>query len=88
MGYQWDRHKAIANLAKHRVSFRDAVTVFADERAITTADPDATEERYVTIGMDAIGRVLVVIYCWRARDIRLISARRANRAERSRYENG
>ena len=46
----------------------------------------ADEERWVTIGMDAMGRVLVVVYSWRAKNLRLISARLATRRERRMYE--
>jgi uncharacterized DUF497 family protein len=46
------------------------------------------EERFITIGLDALGRVLVVVYAWRDREIRLISARSATRQERRQYEEG
>jgi uncharacterized DUF497 family protein len=50
--FEWDPRKAAANLRSHRVSFADAVTVFADDRALTRADPDAVdEERFVTLGL-------------------------------------
>ena len=75
-------------MAKHGVSFPDAVSVFFDERALTREDPDRAEERYVALGMDGLGRILVVVYCWRADDVRIISARRANATERSHYEGG
>ena len=55
--------------------------------ALTIADEFAAEERFVTLGNDAFGRVLVVVYTWRGSDtIRLISARKATRAERTQYE--
>jgi len=44
------------------------------------------EERFVTIGMDALGRILVVVYTWRGERLRLISARKATPRERSEYE--
>lgn len=56
---EWDTRKAAANLKKHGVDFADAATVLHDEQAITVLDDEADEERYVTIGMDALGRVLV-----------------------------
>jgi len=84
---EWDPEKASENLAKHRVSFADAVAVLEDEMALTMNDEDEQEGRYVTMGTDAIGRVLVVVYTWRDEEIRMISARKANRRERAEYEN-
>jgi hypothetical protein len=84
--YQWDENKAKTNLKKHRIDFADAVTVFSDDRAITIEDDNPDEERYVTIGLDALGRLLVVIYTWRGESIRLISARKGTRQERKQYE--
>lgn len=87
MEYEWDPRKAAANLTKHKISFADAVAVFADELAITIADEFAGEERFVMLGMDAFGRVLVVVYTWRSGStIRIISARRATAHERRQYE--
>lgn len=65
----------------------DAVSVFADDFAITVMDEHPDEERFVTIGMDALSRILVVVYTWRGENcIRLISARKATRRERQQYE--
>ena len=86
MSYQWDPAKARADRAKHSVSFADAVGVFEDPRAITLEDPHPDEGRYVTIGLDFLGRVLVVYWTWRDEEIRLISARRATRTESREYE--
>jgi len=86
MSFEWDRNKANANLKKHDIDFADAVTVFDDSKAITIDDPDHGEERFITIGMDAYGRILVVIYTWRGDVIRIISARKANKYERKQYE--
>ena len=84
--FQWDLAKARANLKKHRVDFADAATVFEDPRALTRDDAHPREERFVTLGIDALGRLLVV--CWASRDeeFRIISARRADRAETRQYE--
>ena len=57
---EWDPRKAAANLKNHGVDFADAATVLHDEQAITVRDDEGDEERYVTIGMDALGNVLVV----------------------------
>jgi len=86
MDYQWDETKADTNLKKHQVDFADAATVFSDDWALTVADDYPDEERFVTIGMDALGRILVVIFTWREESIRIISARKATKRERRHYE--
>lgn len=86
MAYQWDRDKAIANLRKHGIDFADAVSVFSDDLAITISDERFDEERFVTIGVDAFGRILIVVYTLRDEEIRIISARKATRQERQQYE--
>jgi len=86
MTYQWDKRKAQVNRRKHGVSFADAVAVFEDDWAITIPDDYPDEERFVTIGRDMLGRILVVVYTWRGDDIRIISARKATRREREQYE--
>jgi uncharacterized DUF497 family protein len=83
---EWDARKAAANLKKHGVDFADAATALYDERAITIRDDDEEEERYVTLGLDSLGRVLVVVYTWRGDRPRVISARRATAQERRQYE--
>ena len=76
-----------ANSAKHHVKFADAVAVLEDDLSLTIRDPGiADEERWITLGMDGFGRLLVVIYTWRGERIRLISARRATGREKSQYE--
>jgi hypothetical protein len=87
--FEWDETKSRENLRKHRVSFEEAETVFYDERGVLIEDDDpGSEERLVLVGLSARLRVLVVCHTYRLRDqvIRLISARSANRAERSDYE--
>jgi uncharacterized DUF497 family protein len=86
MKYQWDKNKAASNLQKHGIEFADAVSVFSDDLAISIPDNRFDEDRFVTIGMDAFGRILVVVFTWRGEDIRLISARLAERRERKQYE--
>jgi uncharacterized DUF497 family protein len=89
MRYEWDRSKASANLKKHRIAFADVLPVFSDGCAVTLDDPCPDEERYVTLGLDDFGRILVVVYTWRGRGtIRLISARQATPRERLQYEGG
>ena len=86
MDLEWDARKAAANLRKHGVDFADAATVLDDEHAVTVTDDHIQEERSVTIGMDALGRLLVVVYTWRGDRIRLISARYTTSRERRQYE--
>ena len=74
------------NLQKHGVDFADATAVFSDDYALTIPDDDPDEERLVTIGVDALGRILVVVYTWRGKRIRIISARKAESHERKQYE--
>ena len=88
MEYEWDAAKAKSNLRRHRVSFADAVLALEDPRAMTVADPDASgEQRFVSLGRDATGRVLVTVFAPRGRRTRLISSRKASRGERRAYEN-
>jgi len=86
LDFEWDAEKAEQNRRKHGVEFLDAVLAFDDDRAITLEDDHPSEERYVTFGMDAQGRVLAVSYAVRSRVIRIISARRATRREVGQYE--
>lgn len=87
MGYQWDPNKAALNLRSHEVDFADAVGVFEDEWALTIDEQEVgSEQRFVSIGMDFLGRVLIVVYTYRGDDIRLISARPATKKERKIYE--
>lgn len=86
MDYEWDTNKAKANLRKHRIDFADAATVFDDDLALTISDDTENEERFVSVGRDVVGRILVVVYSFRGDQIRIISARKANRLERKQYE--
>jgi len=88
VAYEWDPRKAATNLRKHKVDFADAVTVFEDEFAVTIDDDEPKEKRFVTIGMDALARIIVVVYTWRGHHIRIISARKAGAEERRQYEEG
>jgi uncharacterized protein len=88
MGFEWDPRKAEANYKKHGVRFAEALPVFEDEEAVTITDDDSDphEVRFVTVGSGAKGRVLVVVYCYRGKKIRIISARVAKSLERRQYE--
>src|ERR1022692_1195441 len=88
MEAEWDPAKARANLRKHGVRFADAVTALEDPSAISVRDEWEDEERWITIGIDSMARVLVVVYTWRGERIRLISARLATRTETRQYREG
>jgi uncharacterized protein len=86
---EWDPAKVRANFTKHGVRFADAVTALEDDLALTIRDLSLEgEERWVTMGLDASGRLLVVVYTWRGERVRLISARQATPNERRQYEEG
>jgi uncharacterized DUF497 family protein len=86
--FEWDPEKAEHNLDKHRVSFPEAATVFADPLSMTFYDPDHSvdEERYITIGHSGSDQLLMVAHTDREDSIRIISARKATRRERRSYE--
>ncbi len=87
MAYEWDPEKADANVAKHGIHFPNACIALEDDNALTFEDESAGEERrWVSLGLDDLGRVLVVVYTWRGSSIRLISARTATKRERKDYE--
>ena len=89
MDVVWDPEKAKTNLNKHGIHFSDAEIVFSDPNALTREDISTEgEQRFATVGIDAVGRVLVVVFAHRGEDIRLISARTATKSERKSYEEG
>jgi uncharacterized DUF497 family protein len=86
MEFEFDPAKAKGNLLKHGVDFAHAEQALRDEMAVTVEDPDAiNEQRFVTLGMDALGRVLVVVHTQRGGRTRVISARKASRGELEQY---
>jgi uncharacterized DUF497 family protein len=89
VGFEWDEEsKAAINFRKHGVRMPEAIPVFDDPSAITIVDDesDPSEQRFMTLGMGATGRLLVVAYTWRGENIRIISARPAETHERKEYE--
>jgi uncharacterized protein len=87
MGVEWDPDKAAGNARKHGVDFADAVIALEDPNSITAEDPDAIgEERYISMGADPYGRILVTAFAYRDRNVRIISSRKASKQERRRYE--
>jgi uncharacterized DUF497 family protein len=88
--FEWDPAKDQANRRKHKVSFQEAESVFADDHARFLDDPDRSEaeDRFVLLGLSSRFRVLVVVHTYRGNEdvIRIISARRATKAERAYYD--
>lgn len=88
MHFEWDDNKAQLNLCKHKVTFEEAATVWTDPSALIASDPEHSivEQREWIIGTSHLYRVLVVVYTVRDQNTRIISARKATKKERDRYE--
>ena len=91
--FEWDEHKNILNQLKHKIACEEAMTVFYDMNARVIVDEEHSldEERFLILGVSANMHLLVVCHCYRGRDenvIRIISARKATKTERSQYEGG
>jgi uncharacterized protein len=88
MQFEWNEKKARLNLTKHKVSFEEAKTVFDDPLFLVFVDPDHSfeENRFIIMGETKQDRLIVVSYVERPPNTRLISARKATRAERKKYE--
>ena len=88
--FEWDPEKDEANRKKHGVSFRAAISAFMDPLSITIADPDHSrgEKRFLLLGENHEGRLLVISHTDRQDRIRIISVRKADRRERREYEQG
>ena len=87
MDYEWDPAKAAANLKKHGVAFADAALSLEDPLGLSAPDPDASgEARFIFLGADPAGRLLVTVFSPRGKRVRIISSRKASRAERRNYE--
>ncbi len=88
--FEWDEGKRRTNRRKHGIDFADAVEVFYDDLACAMEDPDHhDEQRLVLTGIDAFGRLLVVVYAQPdEQTIRIISARPATATERRHYARG
>ena len=86
MDAERDPAKARSNLAKHGISSADAATALHDDFAVSIPNLEIYgEERFVAVGADALGRIIVVSYTYRRNNVRIISARRATQAERKKY---
>jgi hypothetical protein len=89
LAFEWDDGKNTLNKRKHRISFEEALTVFADENALLLPDPEHSteEDRFILMGFSASLRILVVCHCYRRSKevIRIISARKATKLEHAYY---
>ncbi len=87
--FEWDPRKAASNAQKHGVSFEEARSVFADERAKLIDDPDHSEDedRFILMGLSGSLRVLIVCHCYREEGnvVRIVSARKATAKEAKFY---
>ena len=86
MLFEWDPDKRARNLRKHGIDFADTEPVLDDPMAITVMDDEPGEERYVTIGADTFGRILVVVHTVQNHRTRVISARHATARELRAYQ--
>jgi len=91
--FNWDPQKALTNLQKHNITFVRAVSVFKDPLAISNFDNEHSEfeDRWITLGIDMVGVLLVIIHTFNEIDennilIRIISARKATKNEISKYK--
>ncbi len=89
MNVLWDPEKAKTNFQKHGIRFSDAEFVFYDPMAIEIEEQLVDgERRFVSVGSDSIGRILIIVYVYKEDSIRMISARKATPRERKAYEKG
>jgi uncharacterized DUF497 family protein len=91
--FEWHPEKARQNIQKHKVAFEKAAEVFLDPLSVSIYDEDHSidDERWITMGRDRTGMILVVVHTFVLqgrdnRNIRIISARKANRNETKQYE--
>ena len=87
--FEWDDAKAEINLRKHKISFDEGTTIFDDPLVATILDQShsGVEQRFIAIGISVDGNLLVISYAEREERFRLISCRKATKAERNNYEN-
>ncbi len=86
MKFEWDENKNQINIESHGLSFQETIPVFFDELRVELDETSSDEERFNVIGM-AQGRILYVVYTWRRSNIRIISARKAEKYEEKEYYN-
>jgi len=86
--FEWDPNKARKNIKVHEISFDEASTAFKDTLSLTIYDPlhSIHEDRFVLIGNSCKNRLLLIVHTERGDTIRIISARKATKKERTQYE--
>lgn len=84
----WDSRKNKVNKTKHGISFESASEIFFDSLAITVDDEAHSwdERRFITIGETKIGKLIVAFHTETETEIRIISARKPTKTERTNYE--
>lgn len=82
---EFDPKKAASNFAKHGIHFADAEPVLYDPQAYQTNKTVGAESRHIVTGLDALGRLITVVWTQRGANQRLISARASRRKERNHY---
>ena len=89
MKFEWNTDKARKNESNHGISFQEALTVFKDALSLTYPDTEHSsgEGRFLIIGLSSSGNVLVISHTFRNDSVRIISARKTTKKERSFYEN-
>ena len=89
ISFVWDKNKADENYKKHKISFKEAQTVFTDPNARMIFDSEHSddEDKFVLLGISSALRLLVVCHCYKENDmvIRFISARKATKQEQKQY---
>lgn len=85
---EWDNDKNSLNKNKHRITFEEAATIFNDPLELTISDPghSLAENRFISVGQSSANKLIVVSFTERGGLVRLISARRPTKAERTTYE--
>lgn len=91
--FEWDINKARNNLSKHKISFERAASIFNDPMALSIFEEEhsSLEKRWITIGVDSNGIIIVVCHTYSDKEkndifIRIFSARKATRKEKKQYE--
>lgn len=90
MTVTFDPKKDAANVKKHGVSLAEGDGVLSDPLAVTIEDDSAEgEQRFVTMGANTFGSLMVVVWTpWDDNNVRIISVRKPTRKERRTYEEG
>ncbi|HMA81743.1 MAG TPA: BrnT family toxin, partial [Candidatus Binatia bacterium] len=90
--FEWDPAKARQNAGKHRITFERGATVFKDPNALSLFDEEHSdeEERWITLGLDGTGVLLVISHTFdeeaeNLARIRLVSVRKATKNEKKQY---